>query len=634
MTRADDADLAYRVANGVARVARASAYVTGGALVAANGADEHTTSNDDSRYVGWATEPAKADPGPSGPSPVVTFPDLTAAPRWVGAPGHPTDPLTVNGALESASRPTYLDGALGDVSGHASPYPAVPPIEGEPVGGGAFPGVESGGGFDGIGFPGPPGNAVGTPVAPGAPSFPAPGVGGGNNVGPIEVPGFNDGVGDGFLGDNFLGNDFLGDNFLGDDFLGDDFLDGLDGLKGIDEFGELDGFNGIGDFYVSFEGLGVEITGEVHVGLHAGADGVWVASSAKGDIQLDGSTDASKVGSQIDADKQSLGSTTQQPLSASGKPGTENTNGTGLPSSTGAAPGASSGLPGGTAAPTVPVSPTLGTSPALTAPTPAPAVVAPAPIAPAAPVAPAAPSPVTATPLQTTIQPDAASTPIANVLGGTQGSGALTAPAAAVPAIFTPPPPTKSVVPQEYSLPTVTTPTVAPVVTPPSTLPTADQTPVKLPDLPKATVAPTIPDITKAPITVAPVKPLPVEPDPTGGITTPSVPTTPHPTPTVDLPTQTVPQPTVTVPTQQPTVKPAPTVDAHPPTVTVPTPVAPVQPTPVQVKPLEVKPIADHGSYNDSYHGVTTGLFNNGWSSTFDPHAQAFVADHHGYDIA
>ncbi|MEV6065401.1 hypothetical protein AB0L82_02520 [Nocardia sp. NPDC052001] len=72
-------DTAYQIANGVARTARAGAYVTGGALIASAG----TRSGDgpapaidhDSRNVSWQQA---NDPQPDVPSPTLTFPDLTA----------------------------------------------------------------------------------------------------------------------------------------------------------------------------------------------------------------------------------------------------------------------------------------------------------------------------------------------------------------------------------------------------------------------------------------------------------------------------------------------------------------------------------------------------------------------------
>src|SRR2546422_178963 len=74
-TGADDSagDTAYRVATGVARVARAGAYVTGGALVATNGgaAPVHPGGQ---RLDSWISAYTR-DPDADAPSPVVTFPD-------------------------------------------------------------------------------------------------------------------------------------------------------------------------------------------------------------------------------------------------------------------------------------------------------------------------------------------------------------------------------------------------------------------------------------------------------------------------------------------------------------------------------------------------------------------------------
>ncbi|MRH89055.1 hypothetical protein GFY24_16640 [Nocardia sp. SYP-A9097] len=72
---ADDA--AYRIATGVARTARAGAYVTGGALIASAGTrgGPAPAIDHDSRNVSWSQA---NDPQPDEPSPTLTFPDLTA----------------------------------------------------------------------------------------------------------------------------------------------------------------------------------------------------------------------------------------------------------------------------------------------------------------------------------------------------------------------------------------------------------------------------------------------------------------------------------------------------------------------------------------------------------------------------
>jgi len=259
-------------------------------------------------------------------------------------------------------------------------------------------------------------------------------------------------------------------------------------------------------------------------------------------------------------------------------------------------------------------------------------------------------NPVVSTPLQTTIQPDAASTPIANVFGGAgAATSPLTAPAAAVPALFAPTTPTKPVV-----VPDITgghTPTTVPV-TVPSQQPTVDidtPTTVKLPELPKPTAQ--LPDPTKAVVTVpptaatGPAKPtvpddVVTKPGTTGGVTAPS---TGASTPTVDVPDPTGSHPTATVPTQQPTApthQPTmptkqPTVDIDPPTVVTPPPVVTVQPTQVPVKPpvIDTKPIAADISYtDDGYHGVSAGLFDTGVGGA-DHLAAGFPVEHHGYDF-
>ncbi|MGW5319291.1 hypothetical protein ACWERC_27120, partial [Nocardia thailandica] len=271
----------------------------------------------------------------------------------------------------------------------------------------------------------------------------------------------------------------------------------------------------------------------------------------------------------------------------------------------------------------------------------------PAPVAPAA-LAPAAVSPVAATPLQTTIQPDAASTPIANVFAGHGGVSPLTAPAAVVPTLFTPPAPTKPVVvPDVTGGPGGSTVPTVPVRTP--TAPSADidvPTTVKLPTVPK----PTVPEATKPTVTVPPVPSKTVDvPDVTtpghGGTgTAPTTGAGTRPTtPDVDIDTPSVPttQPSVSQPTIDKPTAPAkppatvdidpPTIVTPPPTVTVPTTVAPIKPPVIDPKPHAIS--AELGSGDSGYHGVSAGLFEHPLPVVADDDlSTAMAADHHhGY---
>jgi|GEM_PF-4843809 len=83
-------DAAYRVASGVARVTRAGAYVTGGALIAAGGGTPTTPqSEDESQIAGWSVK----DPQPNAPSPVITYPDPSPESAPPG-PAHPAPPAS------------------------------------------------------------------------------------------------------------------------------------------------------------------------------------------------------------------------------------------------------------------------------------------------------------------------------------------------------------------------------------------------------------------------------------------------------------------------------------------------------------------------------------------------------------
>ncbi|MFD8099586.1 hypothetical protein ACFV24_08620 [Nocardia fluminea] len=655
-------DTAYRIANGVARVARAGAYVTGGALVAANGtAREPGTSNADSRYAGWSQQTVPSDPSPDAPSPIVTFPDLAVEPS--PAPVMPHTPFAapqpdvsmVAAPHESDRRPESpgsdndrefrIPGGDDSSSGIGIPgyghTPAGPGYHDTPN---PLPGNTPDPGFDLPGFEGLPGNGN-------LPGLELPGTGNGLPDfdglpgGGIGIPGYDGLPGNGF---GIPGYDSVG--------LPNGDLAGANAPGGM--------FDGIGGM---FDGMGAMVTTDWQVDVHVGLDGVWATSQMKVDVQV------GQVGDQLDDYGQWLGDGLKVPGDTAGATpsgsglGSSSSGGGGLGNSSSGAPGlpgsssSGIGLPGTTApaapapalAAPAPAAPApVAATPFASAPAPAPIAPAPAPLAPAAP-APVAVNPVVSTPLQTTIQPDVASTPIANVFGQ-HAVSPLTAPAASVPALFAPTTPTKPVV-----LPEVSggghTPTTAPV-TVPSKVPTVDldtPTTVKVPTV----TAPSTPDVTKVPITVpstgqtgstGPTKPTTPDDDfttkpgtSTGGVTTPS---TGGSTPTVDVPTQTTPNTSASVPTQQPTaptkqptIDPPtkqPTVDIDPPSVVTPPPVT-VQPTVAPVKPpvIETKPIAAEFDQHDSgYHGVSAGLFDTGMGGG-DLLAAAFPVEHHGYDF-
>src|SRR5690606_34678880 len=164
---ADDrgGDTAYRVASGVARVARGGAYVTGGALVAANGGGVPAQPGDhhlDSWNAGWARN---SDPDPDVPSPVLTFPDPE--------PGdYPATPIADQGPDADApgadpwvTMPLpRLDGGMSGGAGTDAGFglPSLP-----------------GNGSDGMRVPGSTGEGVpGLGGIPGATGEGVPGIGG------------------------------------------------------------------------------------------------------------------------------------------------------------------------------------------------------------------------------------------------------------------------------------------------------------------------------------------------------------------------------------------------------------------------------------------------------------------------
>ncbi|WP_194819107.1 hypothetical protein [Nocardia sp. XZ_19_385] len=679
-------DTAYRVATGVARVARAGAYVTGGALIASNGGGTPARPGDarlDSLNTGWA-HGGDADPDSDVPSPTVTFPD--PGPNWVPpAPLHsqqtpPPPPAPLEHApavpdwMEPDSRASWNP---SDDQGPSWYGPETPDDSSTPswMDTSTPSRQNESGSMDwldnpGNGLPGHspfslPGTQAFSGSNPFLPKFPTSGAA--EDVA-VETPG-------GSAGDRFdpeLADQFDPAALLGSGAWDSPFDSGsvFDGVGNGSEFGVFFGVDASAELHTEFT---------VDFGINE-QDGLYLFTQAKVEAaaQLSVKTAAgTNVGDQLDQlsdwidSKPSAGTgsartTNDQAGSANSGIGT----GTGNTHSSAAAPAAAQPAAPALAAPApapVAPAPVAPAAPAPVAPAAAPAPVAHAPVAPVA-VAPAVAAPVmvqpvAATPLQTTIQPEAASTPIANVLTGPIGASPLTAPAAVAPALFDPPKPAPAtkIDPRNTDIghtgtsPITNVPTTVTNSVPvPSTGATIDPTTVRTPDLggitktPGATVTvPTI-DIDGTPTripgaTVTPTapatKPAPTI-DPDG--TRPSVPTTQQPTqpkpvdpthtrPTVDVPS-TVDIPTVSVPTQQPTMTHSmtvPTVDIDPPSVHVPTQ-APIKP-PLTANP---KPISDNVDYQAAqYTSHNDHLFASGLSGGLLPHQDSMLSHHDGTDI-
>lgn len=167
-------DTAYRVANGVARVARAGAYVTGGALVA-EGSDtpENGESHDASRIAGWSLQ----DPQPNAPSPVITYPDPApdSVPPVLGHPGaaaadHP--PLAFPNLAPGFEFHVRID--TGPAAGAQQPDLSK------------IPGMDE--------MPGTDGGTPGLSMVPGASDGAVPGTGDEHLPGTAAVPGLGNGV--------------------------------------------------------------------------------------------------------------------------------------------------------------------------------------------------------------------------------------------------------------------------------------------------------------------------------------------------------------------------------------------------------------------------------------------------------
>lgn len=608
-------DTAYQVANGVARVARAGAYVTGGALVAANGGGVPAAPGSaklDSWNAGWARA---SDPDPDVPSPVVTFPDpdpnnlppalpgthtpvnqgvqlpdlgarpLPDLPTWRdGIPGNnePVHPnLQINPNFRDGvpgnnqAPPGWNDGIPGNNApvhpnqggqfGHQPPSgqfgipgyepPRVPDWrEGLPGFGGPRQRGEDENdeGQPGFGLPGHGGNGFGLPgteglVPPGSNPFVIPRIPAAGKTESVADRDESEEPGSHSSGNPFdvmdhnpfyaTGNPFDG---VGTPFQGGNSYDptghAFDGVGGGD-FGVFVGVEAgaslVTDFDVEFGVTpeGMYFYTDLKVEATAGIKVVTAAGNNVGD-QVDKFNDWLDSGGKL--------------------PGARN----GLDHGN----GGSGALGGSHAGP----GPQLGTGIApQPAPMPAPApmpvvaapvvpVVAPAVVAPA----PAVAQPALSTPLQTTIQPDAATTPIAHTFDAPIGGSPLTAPAAAVPALFEQPTKHTVVVPPQTDYPgdhstgtPVTIPTTVttsiPTHTAGPTIPDATKTPDGVTKVPGATVTPTLPDLT---ITKVPGATQTGTPS-TGGATHTGTPSTSNGGATTGVPTQTgTPSDDVTLP--------------------------------------------------------------------------------------
>ncbi|MFF3570728.1 hypothetical protein ACFYXQ_23375 [Nocardia jiangxiensis] len=167
-------DTAYRVATGVARVARAGAYVTGGALVAEGSTTpENGESHDASRIAGWSLQ----DPQPNAPSPVVTYPD--PAPDSVPPVlGHPGAAASDHPLLAFPNLPPGFEFHVQIETG--------PAAEAQQPDLSKIPGMH--------GMPGTDGSTPGLSVVPGPSEGVVPGTGTDHLPGTGTVPGLGNGV--------------------------------------------------------------------------------------------------------------------------------------------------------------------------------------------------------------------------------------------------------------------------------------------------------------------------------------------------------------------------------------------------------------------------------------------------------
>ncbi|WP_067826615.1 hypothetical protein [Nocardia inohanensis] len=289
-------DTAYRIATGVARVARAGAYVTGGALLAAGGtrgaSDDNT--NHDSRIVGWSEA---EDPKPDEPSPTVTFPDLTAdsatppaklGPAVVSVSDQPhpdnhhygTDagflPGTFGSLPSDATMSGYYGGGFGDAGGYTIPQPDYSAAyQGYHPESGVLDGHH---GNTGVTIPWGDGQLT-LPTVPSLPSFdgePADFLPG------LKIPGA-----DGHLPG--LPSAFLPGG------LGDTGIPGALSPAPANPTPGTD-FDGVGD-----SGIGMFVKTQWNVDAHVGLDGVWFKSDMKVEF------DVGDVGHQYTEYQQQMG---------------------------------------------------------------------------------------------------------------------------------------------------------------------------------------------------------------------------------------------------------------------------------------------------------------------------------------
>lgn len=288
-------DLAYTVANGVARVARAGAYVTGGALVAANGAAAdpgHGTSHADSTQAGWS-HTTTGDPRPNEPSPVVTFPDLPYEPARIHPhpDAGPRPPVHENVAVVARLEPESHDaqprvpGTSEESDGSGIVIPGTTLGPGNHYGQSAFP--ELGGDETNASSPGDsavslPGSGVGLPGMGHGGGFGLPGLSGLPGVPGVPGLGLPGTPGHGLPGAAFPTNPAVGHADPGAHAPSGGFFDGVgESLGG---------------------GFGAVVQAQWEVDFHAGLDGVWFTSAMQVDVAV------GQVGDQLDQYQQWLGS--------------------------------------------------------------------------------------------------------------------------------------------------------------------------------------------------------------------------------------------------------------------------------------------------------------------------------------
>ncbi|MGW5513356.1 hypothetical protein [Nocardia africana] len=323
---ADDA--AYRVATGVARVARAGAYVTGGALIASNGSPAPENESHNSHITGWST----ADPHPDVPSPVVTYPDPSpdSVPPDLGTSApHPPAPGL---ALPAQHGTDAYPGLQVPFAEGVQPAPGIGGLPTSPDGGSTAPpfsipdsSSHSGhGGFSSPGFGGGQGFTIpgahhasapagfGLPGAPESETSAGFGLPGRSHAsGAFGLPGDEDTADQRQADVDAAGADTYPTAPLPGHGLG---LPGTNGLHlpGMNGFGP-GGFGGPSDPHPgAFDGVGdggnpgIFLGTETTIDAHVGFDGIWVTTETKVDFAV------GDVGQQLDNYGQWLGGGTHQ----------------------------------------------------------------------------------------------------------------------------------------------------------------------------------------------------------------------------------------------------------------------------------------------------------------------------------